>query len=50
LWDRCRDHGAHGRSARRLESPSRLDAGVQGIQKLAVTLNDAENGMLNPLE
>jgi hypothetical protein len=31
------------------KAPAGLDAGVQGIQKLAVTLNDAENGMLNPL-
>ena len=31
------------------KAPAGLEAGVMGIQKLAVNLNDAENGMLNPL-
>jgi hypothetical protein len=31
------------------KAPAGLDAAVNGIQGLNVTLNDAENGMLNPL-
>jgi phage tail sheath protein FI len=31
------------------KAPAGLEAGVLGVRKLAVNLNDAENGMLNPL-
>jgi phage tail sheath protein FI len=31
------------------KAPAGLEAGVLGVQKLAVNLNNAENGMLNPL-
>lgn len=31
------------------KAPAGLDAAINGIQGLAVNLNDAENGMLNPL-
>ncbi len=31
------------------KAPAGLDAGINGVQGLAVKLNDAENGMLNPL-
>ncbi len=31
------------------KAPAGIDAGILGIQKLALNLSDAENGMLNPL-
>ena len=31
------------------KAPAGIDAALNGVQGLAVTLNDAENGMLNPL-
>ena len=31
------------------KAPAGLDAAINGIQALEVNLNDAENGMLNPL-